>query len=136
MSEREYTEEFYKVNIRAGYVQDTAEKVAKYMNGFRMDIQDEISLLTPRIVEEAYHLALKAANKIARRKSNRGRGSNKGRGQQFNRGISTTQREGTNHLIHQGHREDEFKERVFFPRGRGRGRGREFKCYKCGKMGN
>ena len=51
MSIREYIEEFYRVNIRAGYVQDTTEKVARYMNGLRMDIQDGISFLNPRIVE-------------------------------------------------------------------------------------
>jgi hypothetical protein len=56
MSVREYTKEFYKVNIRAGYVEDTAEKISRYMNGLRMDIQDEISMLTPRKVEEAYQL--------------------------------------------------------------------------------
>ena len=67
MSVREYTEEFYKVNIRASYVQDIVEKVARYMNGLRMDIQDEISMLTPRTVEEAYQLALKVEDKIARR---------------------------------------------------------------------
>ena len=117
-------------------MQDTIEKVARYKNGLRMDIEDEISLLTPRIVEESYQLALKAEDKITRRQSNRGRCPNKGRGQQFNRGISTTQREGTNRSSHQGHREDEFKERGFSPRGRGRGRGREFKCYKCGKLGH
>ena len=109
MSVREYTEYFYKVNIRAGYVQDTVEKVVIYMNGLRMDIQDEISLLTPRKVEEAYQLALKAEDTITRRQSNRGRGSNKGRGQKINRGISTTQSERTNSSIHQGHREDDFK---------------------------
>ena len=54
MSVREYIEEFYKVNIRVGYVKYTAKKVDKYVNGLRMDIQDEISLLTPRIVEEDY----------------------------------------------------------------------------------
>ena len=89
------------------------------MNGLRMDVQDEIILLTPRTVEEAYHLALKAIDNIARRQSNRGRGSNKGRGQQFNRGRSTTQSEGTNSSINQGHQEDEFKQRGFSPRGRG-----------------
>ena len=131
---REYTEEFYRVNIRAGYVQDIVGKVSKYMNGLRMDIQDEIILLTPRTVEEAYHLSLKEEEKIVRRKYNRGRGPNIARGQQFNRGRSTTQREGTSSSSHQGYREDDFKERGFSPRGRGWGRGREFKCYKCGKM--
>ena len=94
-------------------MQDIVEEVARYMNGLRMDIQDEISPLTPRTVEESYHLALKSEDKIARRHSNRGRG------QHFNTGRSTTQREGTNSSSHQGHREDEFKERGSSPRGRG-----------------
>jgi len=75
--------------------------------------------LTPKTVEEAYQLALKAEDKITRRQSNRGRGPNKGRGQQFNRGRSTIQREGTSSSIHQGHQEDDFKERGLSPRGRG-----------------
>jgi hypothetical protein len=39
MSVREYTEEFYKMNIRVGYVEDTTEKISRYMNGLRMYIQ-------------------------------------------------------------------------------------------------
>lgn len=35
---REYTKEFYKVNIRVGYTKDNSEKVARYMNGLRFDI--------------------------------------------------------------------------------------------------
>ena len=35
---KEYTEEFYKVSIRAGKAQDTDEKVAINMNGLKMDI--------------------------------------------------------------------------------------------------
>jgi hypothetical protein len=51
---REYTEEFYKVNLRAGYVEDSSEKTVRYINGLRMEIQDEISMLSPRTMEEAY----------------------------------------------------------------------------------
>ena len=51
---KEYTKEFYKVKIRAGKTQDTDEKVARYVNGLRMDIQDEISILSPKTVEESY----------------------------------------------------------------------------------
>jgi hypothetical protein len=69
MSVREYTEEFYKVNIRAGYIENTSEKVARYINGLRLYIQDEISLLFPKIVEEAYSFALKAEEKLARKQS-------------------------------------------------------------------
>ena len=35
---REHTEEFYKINLRARYVEDTTEKVARYLNGLRYDI--------------------------------------------------------------------------------------------------
>ena len=35
---REYTEEFYKINIRAGYTEDTFEKVSRYMSGLKFDI--------------------------------------------------------------------------------------------------
>ena len=56
---REYTEEFYKVNIRARYTEDNSKKVAKYMNGLRLNIQDEMSLFSPKSIEEAYQCALK-----------------------------------------------------------------------------
>lgn len=70
---REYTEEFYKVNIRAGYTEDNSEKVARYINGLRFDIQDEMSLLSPKSVEEAYQCTLKVEEKLKRR-NNSGRG--------------------------------------------------------------
>ena len=46
MTMKEYTEEFYKLNIRAGHRESTYEKVARYMNGPRYEIQDEMSMLT------------------------------------------------------------------------------------------
>lgn len=57
---KEYTGEFYKVSIRVGKIQDTDEKVARYVNGLRMEIQAEISLLSPKTIEEAYQMVLKA----------------------------------------------------------------------------
>ena len=36
---REYTEDFYKVNLRAGYLEESIEKDARYVNSLRMDIQ-------------------------------------------------------------------------------------------------
>jgi hypothetical protein len=45
MSVKEYTEEFYKLNIRAGHRESDDEKVARYMNGLRYDIQDEMSMM-------------------------------------------------------------------------------------------
>ena len=72
---REYTEEFYKVNLRARYVEESTEKAARYSNGLRMDIQEEISMISPRTMEEAYQCTLRAEEKITRKQSfNRGCG--------------------------------------------------------------
>jgi hypothetical protein len=54
MTMREYTEEFYRLNIRAGHRESDDEKVARYLNGLRYDIQDELSMVTILIVEDAY----------------------------------------------------------------------------------
>ena len=48
---KEYTEEFYKINIRARYTEDTSEKVARYMISLKFDIQDEMSLFSPQSIE-------------------------------------------------------------------------------------
>ena len=72
---KEYTEDFYKVSIRAGQIQDTNEKVARYVNGLRMEIQDEISVLSPKIVEEAYQMVLKTEEKLMRKQYARNRGT-------------------------------------------------------------
>lgn len=109
MSVKEYTERFYKVNIRAGYVEDTAEKIARYMNGLRLDIQDEFSMLSPKTVEEAYQLALKAEEKITRKQSARGKSSVKGRGQQSSRGRSTAQKDGASGSSEQQQPESDFR---------------------------
>eukprot|EP00253_Pinus_taeda_P009358 PITA_09358 len=63
MNVQEYTEEFYRVNLHAGYTEDTPEKTTRYVNGLRMEILDEISILSPRSVEEAFQSAIKAEEK-------------------------------------------------------------------------
>jgi hypothetical protein len=80
MSVKEYTEEFYKINIRAGHWESDDEKVARYMNGLRYDIQDEMSMMTLRNVEDAYQMALKAEEKLSRKKGQRGQGRSQARG--------------------------------------------------------
>jgi hypothetical protein len=45
MTVKEYTEEFYRLNIRTGHRESDDEKVARYMNGMRYDIQDEMSMM-------------------------------------------------------------------------------------------
>jgi hypothetical protein len=80
MTVKEYTEEFYKLNIRAGHRESDDEKVARYLNGLRYDIQDELSMVTIRTVEDAYQMALKAEEKLSRKKGQRGRGRIQTRG--------------------------------------------------------
>jgi hypothetical protein len=46
MSRKEYTEDFYKINIKAGHRESDDEKVSRYMNGLRYEIQDEMSMMT------------------------------------------------------------------------------------------
>ena len=135
---KEYTEEFYKVSIRAGKIQDANEKVARYINGLRMEIQDEISVLFPKTVEEAYQMVLKAEEKLMRKKSARSRGTFRGRGSQSGRGRSITPRDGASSSLsqHTPTEGDASGRRIFF-RGRGgRGRGRENICYKYNKLGH
>ena len=54
MTVKEYIEEFYKLNIRAGHVEDDVKKVARYINVLRYDIKDEICLLNLKKIEDAY----------------------------------------------------------------------------------
>ena len=39
MTVKEYTKEFYRLNIREGHRESDDEKVARYLNGLRYDIQ-------------------------------------------------------------------------------------------------
>ena len=54
MTVKEYTEEFYRLDIRFGHVDDEVEKVARYLNGMRSRIQDEMNYVKVDSVEEAY----------------------------------------------------------------------------------
>lgn len=54
MSVKEYTEEFYKMTIRSGHREMIREKVERYINVLRFNIQDEISMLRISKVEYAY----------------------------------------------------------------------------------
>jgi hypothetical protein len=56
------------LNIRAGHRESDEEKVSRYINGLRYEIQDEINMVTMRTVEDAYQDALKEEEKLARKK--------------------------------------------------------------------
>ena len=84
---KEYIEGFYKVNLRVGYGEESTEKSARYVNGIRMDIQEEISMISLITMEEAYQCALREEEKIARKQSfNRGHDSARGLGKVTGRG--------------------------------------------------
>jgi hypothetical protein len=80
MTVKEYTEEFYRLNIRVGHRESNDEKVARYMNGLRYEIQYEMSMVTIRTVEDSYQMDLKAEEKLSRKQSQRGRGRSQPRG--------------------------------------------------------
>jgi hypothetical protein len=83
-----YKEEFYRFNIRVGHIEEDPEKVARYINGLRYEIQDEIILLSLRTIEDAYQVAFKEKEKLSRKNKhrNKGRITTRGKGQS-NRGI-------------------------------------------------
>jgi hypothetical protein len=157
MTVKEYTEEFYRLNIRAGHRESNDEKVARYMNGLRYEIQDEINMETIRTVEDAYQLALKSEEKLNHNQSQRGRGRSQPKGKSVSqdkyqkpkddwkkpqtqtkkggssqRGRYDEQRE--QHTEQRGGYDDNNR----FPRtiGRGRGRGGVIRCFTCGKNGH
>ena len=87
MTVKEYTEEFYRLDIRSGHVDGDVEKIARYINGLRSGIQDEISFLKLENVEEAYQYALKAeeilTKKHEQRERDRGGRFQRGRGRSY-----------------------------------------------------
>jgi peptidyl-tRNA hydrolase len=80
MSVKEYTEEFYRMNIRVGHCESNDEKVSRYMNGLRYEVQNEMSMMTIQMVEDAYQMALNAKEKLSRKQDQRGRGRSQARG--------------------------------------------------------
>jgi hypothetical protein len=74
MMVKEYTKEFYKLNIRTRKRERDEEKIFKCINGLRYEIQDELNMMSVRTVEDAYQFSLKAEEKLDRKQSQRGRG--------------------------------------------------------------
>jgi hypothetical protein len=158
MTVKEYTEEFYRLNIRAGHRESDDEKVARYLNGLRYDIQDELSMLTIRTVEDAYQMALKAEEKLSRKQGQRGRGKSQPRGKAVVQERTQKPKEDwkslrvelrevephsrDNKILSRGGSkmisEGGYADANTFPRtrGRGRGRGGVITCFTCGKDGH
>ena len=75
---QEYTEEFYQVLIRTGHAEADKEKVARYINGLRPSIQEELSLVRIMSIEEAYQFSLKVEEKLNKKYDNKNSGRGRG----------------------------------------------------------
>ena len=128
---REYIEEFYKVNIIYGHIEDTPERVSRYVNGLRFDIQDELCLLSLRSVEEAYQIDMKAEEKLMRKECQRTTAKGYGGQEQQRKGeaSSSNQQE-------QPDRSNESRRGRNASREGGRGRSGQVRCYTCGHLGH
>eukprot|EP00253_Pinus_taeda_P017098 PITA_17098 len=140
MTVKDFTEEFYKLNLRARYVEDTPEKTARFVNGLRGEILDEIGILSPQTLDEAYQFALKAEEKINwKQNAMRGGGTGRGKGKVFGRGRSTSPNEEGSSSKSTGTTEKDNGTREGRPAQRGRGfsQGRgTVQCYRCHKLGH
>jgi hypothetical protein len=135
---KEYTKEFYRLNIRVGHREGDEEKVSRYRNGLRYEIQDEISMMTIRTIEDSYQVALKAEDKLARKQSHRSRGKCPQRGKgivhEKSQKPKTVTEKSHSHIERGGSsRGRQYGGRNCFHRGRIRGIGGEVRRYDCGK---
>jgi hypothetical protein len=132
---KEYTEEFYKLNIRAGQRERDEEKFVRYINGLRYKIQDDQygdSQDCIRCISDG----IEGKEKLARKQSqqNKGRNLNRGKGVAKRKHRSPRIR-WRNHIVTL--REEEFPEEdtvvveVLFPEEEEAGG--EVRCYACGK---
>jgi len=101
--------------------------MSRYISGLRLDIQDEIILLSPNTVEYAYQFALKLEEKLTRRQSNHGmrQGIVKGRGKHVGEDIFSSRKEETDSSNQQRQSFRGSDSRRGIPHLRGRGIGRE-----------
>ena len=106
------------------------ERVARYINGLRYDIHDELSLLNLKTVEDAYQLTSKLEEKLLRKQNLKKRGKNIVRGRGSPSSGGRISKDGV-----QGSR-NQLSQREGFAGGRGRGRNRYVKGYACGEIGH
>jgi hypothetical protein len=139
LSVKEYTEEFYRLNIKARQKENEDEKIARYINGLRYEIQEEINMMSIIKVEDSYQAALKAEEKLARKQRQRNRGGNSSRGKETSREkFQKPKHEAGKQHSHPekggSSKEGKHGGRISFSRGRAGGG--EVICYTCGKSGH
>lgn len=149
-----YMEEFHKLSLRYHAVEEESLKVARYLNGLRWNIQEELGLMSPETVHQSYQLALKVKEKLKRKhdsSSNRGRGRGKeNRGHRGDFGgrkleqitqseskLTEQQESGTGKG---GFNRGRGSNNGFRGRSSGQGRGSSYfasmKCYHCNQLGH
>ena len=62
----DYIEEFFRLSFRSFIKEPEYQHVARYVNGLKYAIQDEMSTHYLRIVDESYQVALKVEEKVER----------------------------------------------------------------------
>ena len=124
-------EEFQKICMRSNVSEDEGLKVARYLNGLKWNILEEMTLLSPKTVHQCYQLAINIEERSKRKQDQASKSRGKGRDQRGHRGgyqgRGTEQRnQGQSKLIEHG---GETPSRGGYNRGRGpqggsnRGRG-------------
>ena len=140
-----YTQEFHNLTLREKVYETNKQNLARYINGLKYSIQDELTLVAIESIHQYFNLALKIEEKHKRRgESSRGRGSNfRGRGGRFQGRNNSSKEEGKSQ-----NSENESSNRGTFrgrrsnnSRGGGNGRGRggnvfTGKCFTCNQTGH
>ena len=69
-----YTEEFHNLVMKSGIVEPENLKLARYLQGLKLSIQDELSLTTITTIQKCFMLASKVEERFKRSEQG-GRGS-------------------------------------------------------------
>ena len=81
-----YTQEFHNLTLKAKMYEKEKQKLARYVNGLKYSIQDELTLITLGSIHQFFNMALKIEEKHKRKgeTSSRGRGNNNRGRSRFN----------------------------------------------------
>ncbi|XP_059067510.1 uncharacterized protein LOC131858325 [Cryptomeria japonica] len=139
-----YTQEFHNLTLKAKMFETEKQKLARYINGLKYSIQDELTLVSVESVHKCFQLALKIEEKQKRRgEQSKGRGNSfRGRGRFNGRGtFPKSQGESSNQSA-----DNDASGRGSFRgrgsnngRGRSRGRGPNVftgRCFSCNQVGH
>ena len=86
MDVHSYTEELQNLCLRSKVVEDENIRLARYLNGLRWSIQEDMSLVTPKIVHKCYQMALKVEEKGKRKQDHTSKNRGRGRDSRGHRG--------------------------------------------------